>query len=41
MLRRSREVTMKQLNLQDVFLNQARREKLTVTIYLTNDCARV
>ena len=27
---------MKQLNLQDVFLNQARREKLTVTIYLTN-----
>ena len=36
MLRRSREVSMKQLNLQDVFLNQARREKLTVTIYLTN-----
>ena len=28
---------MKQLNLQDVFLNQARREKITVTIYLTND----
>lgn len=28
--------TMKQLNLQDVFLNQARREKITVTIYLTN-----
>ncbi len=27
---------MKQLNLQDVFLNQARREKITVTIYLTN-----
>ena len=26
---------MKQLNLQDVFLNQARREKITVTIYLT------
>ena len=36
MLRRNREVSMKQLNLQDVFLNQARREKLTVTIYLTN-----
>lgn len=27
---------MKQLNLQDVFLNQARREKISVTIYLTN-----
>ena len=27
---------MNQLNLQDVFLNQARREKITVTIYLTN-----
>ena len=27
---------MKQLNLQDVFPNQARREKITVTIYLTN-----
>ncbi len=27
---------MKQLNLQDVFLNQARREKIMVTIYLTN-----
>ena len=27
---------MKQLNLQDVFLNQARRERITVTIYLTN-----
>ena len=27
---------MKQLNLQDVFLNQARREKITVTIYLIN-----
>lgn len=27
---------MKQLNLQNVFLNQARREKITVTIYLTN-----
>lgn len=27
---------MKQLNLQDVFLNQARRERLTITIYLTN-----
>lgn len=27
---------MKQLNLQDVFLNQACREKITVTIYLTN-----
>jgi len=28
--------TMKTLNLQDVFLNQARKEKMTVTIYLTN-----
>ena len=27
---------MKQLNLQDVFLNQARREKIMVTTYLTN-----
>ena len=27
---------MKTLNLQDVFLNQARKEKMTVTIYLTN-----
>ncbi|MCI8649225.1 MAG: RNA chaperone Hfq [Anaerotruncus sp.] len=27
---------MKQLNLQDAFLNQARKEKITVTIYLTN-----
>lgn len=31
-----KESTMKQLNLQDVFLNQARRERLTITIYLTN-----
>ena len=27
---------MNQLNLQDVFLTQARREKITVTIYLPN-----
>ena len=27
---------MKAINLQDVFLNQARREKVPVTIYLTN-----
>ncbi|MFQ8600772.1 MAG: RNA chaperone Hfq [Oscillospiraceae bacterium] len=27
---------MKTINLQDVFLNQARREKISVTIYLTN-----
>ena len=27
---------MKHLNLQDVFLNQARREKIMVTTYLTN-----
>ena len=27
---------MKQLNLQGVFLNQARREKIMVTTYLTN-----
>lgn len=27
---------MKQLNLQDVFLNQARRERITITIYLMN-----
>ena len=27
---------MKTLNLQDVFLNQARKDRITVTIYLTN-----
>ncbi|MEA5051433.1 MAG: RNA chaperone Hfq [Oscillospiraceae bacterium] len=27
---------MKTINLQDVFLNQARKEKIPVTIYLTN-----
>lgn len=27
---------MKNLNLQDVFLNSARKEKIQVTIYLTN-----
>lgn len=27
---------MKNINLQDVFLNQARRAKLLVTVYLTN-----
>ena len=27
---------MKNLNLQDVFLNQARKEKIPVTIFLTN-----
>lgn len=27
---------MKQMNLQDVFLNQARRDRISVTIYLTN-----
>lgn len=26
----------KPLNLQDVFLNQARKEKIPVTVYLTN-----
>jgi len=26
----------KQLNLQDVFLNQARKEKISITIFLTN-----
>lgn len=26
----------KELNLQDVFLNQARKEKIPVTIYITN-----
>lgn len=26
----------KQQNLQDIFLNQARRDKLTVTVFLTN-----
>lgn len=26
----------KQINLQDVFLNQVRKEKITVVIYLTN-----
>jgi len=27
---------MKNVNLQDIFLNQARKEKITVTIFLTN-----
>ena len=27
---------MKNINLQDVFLNQARKDKIQVTIYLTN-----
>ena len=27
---------MKQINLQDLFLNQARKERIAVTIYLTN-----
>lgn len=27
---------MKPINLQDLFLNQARKEKIPVTIYLTN-----
>ena len=27
---------IKNLNLQDVFLNQARKDKIAVTIYLTN-----
>lgn len=27
---------IKNINLQDVFLNQARKEKISVTIYLTN-----
>lgn len=27
---------MKNINLQDVFLNQVRRARMTVTIYLTN-----
>ncbi len=27
---------MRSINLQDVFLNQARKEKIQVTIYLTN-----
>lgn len=27
---------LKNLNLQDVFLNQARKDKIAVTIYLTN-----
>ncbi|MEG2083365.1 MAG: RNA chaperone Hfq, partial [Oscillospiraceae bacterium] len=27
---------MKNINLQDVFLNSARKEKIQVTIYLTN-----
>ena len=27
---------MKNLNLQDVFFNQVRKDKMTVTIYLTN-----
>ena len=31
-----RGIEMKPLNLQDTFLNQARKEKTAVTIYLTN-----
>ena len=31
-----KENTMKNLNLQDVLLNQARKEKISVTIFLTN-----
>ena len=27
---------MKQMNLQDAFLNQARKDRIPVTIYLTN-----
>ncbi len=27
---------MKGMNLQDVFLNQARKEKISVTVFLTN-----
>ncbi len=27
---------MKNMNLQDVFLNQARKEKVNLTVYLTN-----
>ena len=27
---------MKNINLQDIFLNQARKDKIAVTIYLTN-----
>ena len=34
---KERTLTMaKELNLQDVFLNQARKEKIPVTIYITN-----
>ncbi len=29
-------IMAKELNLQDVFLNQARKEKIPVTIYITN-----
>lgn len=31
-----RAVSMKNLNLQDVFLNQARKDKIPVTVYLIN-----
>ncbi len=34
--KKGRNENMKTLNLQDTFLNQARREKIAVTIYLTN-----
>ena len=36
--RKRKDVTKmaKELNLQDVFLNQARKEKIPVTIYITN-----
>lgn len=29
-------MTNKQMNLQDIFLNQVRRDKIAVTIFLTN-----
>ena len=35
-LKRKELFMAKELNLQDVFLNQARKEKIPVTIYITN-----
>ena len=36
MITKELNVLNKNLNLQDVFLNQARKDKIMVTIYLTN-----
>jgi len=35
-VRRSKALSKQSINLQDVFLNQVRKEKLAVTVYMTN-----